>query len=328
MSIYINRIAPLLTLIMLLVGLSTDSLAQDRLDCVSDKPNAEYVELAYDQYTRGFIDLAVESLTCAISSGYVTDETYAFRGLMYLAMEQPTEALIDFNSAIALNDSISNYFYFRGIAYSFLQNFELAIENFIESINVEPSNPHYYFALAEIYMQIEEIDEAEQILNQAVATNPDNASVHAQRGYFYNAIGDHDKSEKDITIAIELDPMIASVYFDKGIVEFSTNFWDMAITSFTIALLLEPEYVEAYRQRAVAYIKLEETEKANNDIDQTFEIDHDPTHYKVIAYIYHTLGDSENALINYKKYQSVVGEEIDDFTLAIIESLEEELESE
>ena len=320
-----KRVIQLLMLIVLCLLINSEYLiAQDNIECPL---NVDYLVIAQNQHTSGNFESAIESITCAISQGDTNSQIYAYRGTMYLAIEQPSEAIIDFDSAIEIDNTISNYYYLRGIAYSTLQDIEYTIEDFTEALYLEPSNVDYYFSLADIYMQIDDVEQATEILNQAITNNPDDAKAYAQRGYFFYMIEKYDRSKDDFAIAIELEPMIASIYFHRGNVEFSTNFLELAITSFTIALLIESEYAEVYRQRAVAYIKLGETEKANNDIDHAYAIDNDPTHYAVIAYIYNVLGDSENALANYKTFLNLADEDdVDKSVLDIINFLEETLD--
>ncbi len=320
-------VAQSLILIVFCFLISTQYIfAQDDISC---SLNTDYLELARHQHTSGSFELAIESITCALLKDELTSEIYMYRGVMYLATEQPTEALVDFTRAIEIDNSIPHYYYSRGISYSMLQEVELAIEEFTKAIDLDSSNADFYFALAEIYMQLENVEHAEQILNQAIDNNPADAKAYAQRGYFYYTLEEYDKSEDDFITAIELDPMIASIYFNKGTVEYSVNSLDLAVTSYTIAILIELEFVEAYRQRAIAYIKLGETEKANDDIEYAFTIDNDPKYYSAFAYAYSFLGDLENSLKYFHIYQSLVDDdEIDEFTLEIIEALEEALDSE
>jgi len=309
-----------------LLILPNNLAAQNQLDCVVA---TDYIELGQLQWENDDFEVALDSFNCALFFDDTDSIVYLYRAMIYLALDLPSNAIVDLTNAIEINNEIANYYSLRGGTYYLLQDYESANKDLVQAIGLDSSNPELYLLLALIYNELEEPEQAEEVLSQGVDINSDNAEMYAVRGFFYNKIEEYDKSVDDFATALEIDATIASSYIDKGVIQGANNFLESAITSYTIAILIEPEFVEAYLKRAIVYVKLEDIEHASEDIERAFDIDNDPSHYEFLAYAYYLHSDLSNSLTNFQIFLSLADEEdIDEFTLDIIKSLEEELDSE
>ena len=76
--------------------------------------------------------------------------------------------------------------------------------------------------------------------------------------------------------AIALKPDFAAAYAARGEVHTSAGDYDDAVKDYSMAIELYPDYAQAYYKRALAWMKMERTEEARQDLeDYLFYKPHD-----------------------------------------------------
>ena len=326
MNTLLNQISKSILAILVLIAILNNSTAQDDINC---NPENDYVSIGVQHQLNGKFEQAIENFDCAILIEDTNSENYSFRGILYLAVDLIPEAVGDFTKAIKLDETVANYYFLRGLAYYLMQDYENAVDDLASSIELDPAISDYYLVLTLAYVNLEEFEVGEDSLSQAIESNDDNAEMFAIRGYFYYLMEKFDESQEDFTASLNIDIAIATNYFEKAVGYDASNILQIAVVNYSIAILIQPDFVEAYRQRAVSYIELEETNLVNEDIDSAYELDNDPEHYAFIGFAYYFLGDVENSLLNLQIFENLVGKDnIDPITLNTIASLEEALASE
>ncbi|MBS1993002.1 MAG: tetratricopeptide repeat protein [Cyanobacteria bacterium SZAS LIN-3] len=82
-------------------------------------------------------------------------ESYRVRGKLYLEINEPTKAIIDFNQSIALEPEQSNAFKHRGNAYMSMKLYQKAIDDYTTGLKTDKTDRDIFLTLrAQAYEKI------------------------------------------------------------------------------------------------------------------------------------------------------------------------------
>ena len=119
--------------------------------------------------------------------------------------------------------------------------------------------------------------------NQAIEFNSKDANVYKGRGDVKALSGDFDGAIADYEQAIQLDPKHAHAkqlnanhahaYSSRGHAYYQQENYEKAINDYNEAIRLTPNFANAYRNRANAFKKQGENEKADADFVKAAEVE-------------------------------------------------------
>lgn len=107
---------------------------------------------------------------------------------------------------------------------------------------------------------------------RALELDPNSAETLNLRAIAHGSGGDHERALQDLTAALERVPQSAVYLTNRGFTLMKQEKYDDALKDFTAAIEANPNYVNAYEQRAKAYEKLDDKEKAAADTAKAAEL--------------------------------------------------------
>jgi len=127
---------------------------------------------------------AADDFTMAILFGSeMLTDCYGFRGSAYFNLERYDEALTDFNTAISMNDKISELYNARGLVYDELKNYKEALNDNSRAILLDGGNSLYYYNRSLLYLEIGDNYNAFSDINKAIELNSDDHDYYSHRAY-------------------------------------------------------------------------------------------------------------------------------------------------
>jgi len=142
---------------------------------------------------------------------------HLFRGLSYIDQGKYDKAIEDFNILVQINPDHANAYCHRGIAYAFMGNFQFAIKDFSKTIQIEPSHKLAYDKRGLVYLHQNDYSRAIVDLNHAILIHPNVADAYTTRGYAYSHIGQWHKAIADYNRSINIDRFYSLAYFNRGV---------------------------------------------------------------------------------------------------------------
>lgn len=217
---------------------------------VSQKENQEQSQGQQD-YLYGMALLAQQdwvrackAFTKVIVANPEHYEALVQRGLLYVILHQPVEALQDFTKAIEVNPNIAAAYLYRAKCYhrNFRQK-DKSVADYSMAISLAPRDAAGYLGRAELYDEIALYDE-----RQALEKNDDATYAHVSEECLA-AI--HDYSQ-----VIALEPTHDGAYANRGLVyarkaraNKNIDFMEKAIADFEKAISLNWEHGYLYKQQ-------------------------------------------------------------------------------
>ena len=176
-------------------------------------------------------------------------EAYKRRGDLYLNQGEYERALVDFDTAIAIeseNESENAMTYYRrGCVYMQTEDNDRALADFNKAIELNPTDVIFYLACSHIYGEEGEYERAISACDQMIELEPQNAIPYYQRGRMHVQRRDNERALTDFNKAIALSPTDAEVYYIRGHIYLERNQYELAIQDFDKAMELNPDHDEA-----------------------------------------------------------------------------------
>jgi len=228
-------------------------------------------------------------------------------GLCYLAMNQFEQAIQSFNEGMSEDNRDLDLYVNRAIAYEKLGETNPAIQDYQYVLSKDPSHAIATHNL--MNLQKTQFTDFEQLksLDEFIDENPSFAQGYSSRGLFYYDRKDYNSARLDFEKALEMqpdnidylfnlalcqvnlknisnaeelflkvitvDPVHSGAYFNLGNVQFKQMHFEEAISYYTIAHNLNPKNISILYNRALAYHKNGQNEKACQDMGEVNKVD-------------------------------------------------------
>ena len=245
-----------------------DNAIQDYSTVIQLNPN---YTVAY--YNRGNAYLhkneserAIADYTQAIELNSDDAEAHTGRGVAYFKTSEVDLAIKDYSRAIQLKSDYAIAYYNRGNAYHKQGEYDRAIGDYNTTIQLDPDYAEAYYSRGNAYGKKGKTDFAINDYTQAIELNSDYAEAYNNRGIIYGEQGKYDFAMEDFTKAIRLTPGNFNAYYNLGRVYDEKGEYNQAIENYDKVIELNPGYVSAYYGRGVAWLHLQEWEKAKADL--------------------------------------------------------------
>lgn len=147
---------------------------------------------------------AVETAVSAESVSEARD--HAARGEALAKSGQTSEALDEFNRAVALDPYNAQALYGRALIYQANNEHEFAISDFSAASGLNPQKPEPLLGRAISYLAIGKLKEAAADLDEASEADPQNVQIWTMRGLAYERLGDKSKAAASYGKAVALRP--------------------------------------------------------------------------------------------------------------------------
>jgi tetratricopeptide (TPR) repeat protein len=186
------------------------------------------------------------------------------RGILYLSMGRPEEALRDFDQVIANDGTDSIAYCDRGVANERIGRLKSAIDDYSRSIELAPTAA----ALdnrGNAYARLKQPQKALADFSAALALDPNNMPALLGRAGAGYALERLSASFDDYTRVIEADPNNAIAYFNRGNIHLNRGEFAAAFADYSSGLELDPDQAAALVDRAEAAEHMGRREDAERD---------------------------------------------------------------
>jgi tetratricopeptide (TPR) repeat protein len=163
---------------------------------------------------------------------------------------------------------------------------ELALQHFEEATKLAEDRSQEkadaFYQLGNAFRFLGRFDEAIDSYGNAIANNSNDVEAYLRRGIVWFYKGEYDIAWNDFDDAASIVRMRDEPYpeFWKGLAKAKQGAWLDAVNSYTESLLRDRKFALAYTNRGLAYLQLDEPEKAVLDFNQAIRNDHhNPVHY-------------------------------------------------
>lgn len=140
------------------------------------------------------------------------------------------------------------------------------------ALALDPKNPDALICRGAIYRKREQFDSAKEDLDHALEISPKSANALYQRSELYRATKSYDLALADIDSIIEQLPD-SFYYAARGVIYFELGKYEKAVEDYTEAIRLYPENAEYYAKRSEIYRYMKQTELAESDEQKAKELD-------------------------------------------------------
>ena len=237
------------------------------------------------------------------AQGNIKDQVFNYLGLAEFHLEEYTQAIVYFDSAIALNPGEADYYVHRGLAkqegtkdthgaeadykkaLALNEDHPLALHNlgvliregpdpaaaeahFSKAIERFPELPYSYLERAHFRMTTGNLRGALSDYNKALALNDSDADAWVNRGLVKDKLNDLKGAYQDFTQAIERRANYEKAWFCRGNVLSKMNRLQDALEDYSVALLYYPEYALALYNRAIVQQRMGQLVKACEDLER------------------------------------------------------------
>ncbi len=189
---------------------------------------------------------AIQFLTSATTLDSKNFQALQYKAFTHIKLNEYKQAILALDNALQIEQT-NMCFYARGVANDSLKNYSQAIIDYNKALALNPNFQKAYYALAKAYLSNNQLDNALELASRAVQKFPEVAEayevrylVYYKRGELLNAINDLSKLET-------LTENKASVLFTRGAYYFEYEHFQNAKSDFSQVLALEPSnYLAIY----------------------------------------------------------------------------------
>ncbi len=237
-------------------------------------------------YHEGKFKEAIPYFTQVLASHKRNLEILIKRGACYLQLNQPLDALADFDRVNIFNGSFAENWGNRGVALLMVGRDEEALESFRTAVYLwsQPENQPStvgpadrakmlrgragtYEGFGQSYFRLGQNEQAYQAYTQAIAIDPTDANGFAGRGDVLATLKLLDAAEADYAEAIRLDASHSRTYCGRGIIRYDTGRDELALADLDRAIALDPSFARCYSYRGGLHAQRAQNELALADYD-------------------------------------------------------------
>jgi tetratricopeptide (TPR) repeat protein len=275
---------------------------------------------------KGDYNKAVENLSMAITRDNADERLFIHRGDAFLKLDNPEQAIKDYNEANEINPGVADLSLARVYAMegdavkavSCLKNhLESPFRIAEDSIKKDPAfnriqesaewqnlwqNEWYNdseksVADAKYYLRKTNLDQAISVLDEAARKDPNNTMVLLARANAFMKQANYGAAAGDYSAAISKDKMLTEAYAGRGKANIYMRRFKEAVSDFNRVLKDDPSAFDAYLKRAEANAGLSNWDAAVRDMQVYLKYFDDDLHaIYICGGYYYSSGDYMNAL--------------------------------
>lgn len=228
-------------------------------------------------------------------------------------------AVIAYNKALELQDSLVDAYFQRASAKNFLEDYEGALEDYSMVIKFDSGNVSAYYYRSYLKHELGfQRDSSLLDINTAIDLAPNDAKLYARRAYIKSHTFDlsadkinHKSAIEDLDRAIELDDTNPEFYRQRGFSKSQLGETLAAATDFENAIAIDPENADNYNERGLIRLKIEDYQGAVEDFSKAIEIENDQEYlYRNIGLAKYNNKDFHGAIEDYSRAIDIISEEL------------------
>lgn len=148
---------------------------------------------------------------------------YNMRGITRLELDEPAQAIKDFDTSIRLDSSDYRAFYNRGNAYYQVQDYTQAVRDYDRAMRLEPKSADIYINRANTLVQLESFEEAIRDYEFALKLDEGNYLTHFNLGRTYYLIVEQEKAKTSFEKCVSIYSTYAPAHYFLAMISLETN---------------------------------------------------------------------------------------------------------
>ena len=200
----------------------------------------------------------IKAATARIAQQPNIAANHAARAEIYVRATRHSDAIADFDKAIAIEPGNPQFHYQRGSAKTAIRDFDGAITDFGEAVRINPSHTAALASRGSAYKQRRQNDAAMRDYDAALAINPRYQFALYNRGLLHGELQRWALAEQDFGRVIEGNKAYAYAYVRRGEALEKLGQRDKAIADYREALKGAPSSPNATEAFRVARVRLQE----------------------------------------------------------------------
>jgi tetratricopeptide (TPR) repeat protein len=143
-------------------------------------------------------------------------EGLVLAGRLYMDMNKPREAIVQFDRALRVNPVFPRVNYFKGQAYFAAGEMQKALDSALEERRLNPNLADSYILAAEIFTTQREFQKCALEYHQAVKLRPQGAELYVRLARCHRQAGNADVAESMLLIASNQESGYPEIYKEQG----------------------------------------------------------------------------------------------------------------
>ena len=193
----------------------------------------------------------IASLSAVVDRNPNDAEAYNVRGTAYGRAGMLSQALRDFNRAIALNRRFHQAFANRALIFRRMGQTNQAARDYNTALSINPQYDIAYIGRGNIYRQAGKTNQAFRDYNQAIQLDTTDPRAYHNRGLIYQDQRNHEFAIEDFSTAVSLADKAPAPYNARGVSYLAVDAEQNAFDDFNTALKLNSGYAEAWANQAL-----------------------------------------------------------------------------
>lgn len=225
-----------------------------------------------DAYSKGLIEFnsdkyeeSIASFSEAIEKNINKKQSFYYRGLAFLYIQDVIRAIDDFSSAIIIDSNYSDAYNNRALAYGYNGKLDSALFDLQKAIKIDPEFAEAYLNLGSLQLELKKYDEAQENLSKAIKIDLKNPETYFLRATIYYQKKNYKDAITDYTKAERLGLKNSKLYYNRANAYYRNQEFLRAVYDYGKVLAKDSNDVQSLNNRAMAYEKLGDTLKANSD---------------------------------------------------------------
>ena len=198
----------------------------------------------------------------------------AYLGLARARLIQDPDVNVEylFNEALARDPKFGEIYLERARYFLFHNNPQAAIEDLDQAVKLMPNSADVQLAYAQAYLALDDNENALKYAEKAYSLDITNLTIYPILGELYIDIGQYQRSVEALDLYVIYRDEDSRAFAMLGQSYYRLENYEAAIENLSKAFSLNPNGSRRYRvYRGLAYLELNEVDKAVSDLEQTAE---------------------------------------------------------
>lgn len=157
------------------------------------------------------------------------------------------------NDAIRKDPNNASLYFSRGKWYSGLKMDSMALIDFQQAVKLDSTKSEYFSAIGDILFEHKDVSGSVQWIQKAITLNPNDEVAHLKMAKLFLFTEDYPKAFTEINTVLRSNVYNPEAYFLKGMCYKHMKDTSKAISSFQTAVQTDPKYIDALIQLAIIY---------------------------------------------------------------------------
>jgi tetratricopeptide (TPR) repeat protein len=252
------------------------------------------------------------------AQGQINDYVLNYIGLAEFKMKHFGDAIVYFDSAIAINPREADYYVHRGLTRQEQNDLDGAEMDYRKALSINDDHAIARYNLGVLLKKKNDSSAAEEQLSEAIERNPELSYPYLERAYYRLSSGNLNGALSDYDKAILLNDKDVDSWVNRGLVKEKLDNLTGAYNDFTRAINLKNNYEKAWFCRGNVLSKINKLKEAEEDY--SVAILYYPQYTQAYinrAIVRHRLGHLEEACLDIKKAVSLGASGVDNIQMKV-----------